>query len=205
MQSTNAKASTPVDEILLPAQAAAFLGVTEEQLHNAVCQGYLPGACIDGQWRFSKRGLSKFCWQRNNHNGSAPWLENSCGPYWLGDWAEQKAKGVIEAYEAGERYFPGLSIKGGRFDGQDLSGIDFWESGLKGASFSGCILKQAIFVGADLTSAVFRNADLSDANLEGAVVEDADFSGAILNRTNFAVSLMSGAKLDGVSISMVSF
>ena len=57
MQSTSDRLSTPVDEILLPAQAAAFLGVTEEQLHNAVCQGYLPGACIDGQWRFSQSAL----------------------------------------------------------------------------------------------------------------------------------------------------
>lgn len=196
----------PIDRILFPHEAAEFLGVTEEELHNATCQGYLPGACIDGQWRFSQRALSKFCSQRNNHNmPGVPWLEEPYGPYWLGDFVEKKAKKVIEQYAEGERYFPDLTIEGGIFSGLDLSGIDFWESSLDGADFSGTKLKNAGFVLTSLKSAVFKGADLSDANFEGANVEDADFRGAILNRTMFAVGSMRGAKLDGTQISLAKF
>ena len=52
------------DDIVGPLEAAEFLKVSEDTFMNAVLKGYLPGGCIDGQWRFSKWGLKKFCLQK---------------------------------------------------------------------------------------------------------------------------------------------
>ncbi|KAI9129485.1 pentapeptide repeat-containing protein (plasmid) [Acaryochloris sp. CCMEE 5410] len=172
---------------------------------NGVCRGSLPGVCIDGKWRFSERELSKFCSQYDSVLLGTSWDAGKRNPYSFEDAIENKSGKVIEAYDAGERYFPSLGIKGGRFEGLDLREIDFWQSELRGADFTGATLKGAIFVLANLEHAVFRNADLTQANFERAWVDHADFSGAILNRALFAVSSMRGVKLDGAKINLVEF
>ena len=194
-----------IDKILLPHEAADFLGLTEENLMNATLQGDCPGACIDGQWRFSQRGLSKYLLQQSNHGTGMPWLDEVYGPYWLDDTVESKAKKVIDAYQAGERYFPLLEIEGGNFVGLDLTGIDFWESNLKGSSFKGAILKKAVFVGCNLESTSFAGADLTDADFRSASVRGSDFRGANLKRTIFRVRNWRGVNLDGAQISLAKF
>lgn len=194
-----------IDKVLLPHEAAEFLRVTEDELMNGVCRGSLPGVCIDGKWRFSERELSKFCSQYDSVLLGTSWDAGKRNPYSFEDAIENKSGKVIEAYDAGERYFPSLGIKGGRFEGLDLREIDFWQSELRGADFTGATLKGAIFVLANLEHAVFRNADLTQANFERAWVDHADFSGAILNRALFAVSSMRGVKLDGAKINLVEF
>ncbi|MGR3279776.1 pentapeptide repeat-containing protein [Acaryochloris marina NIES-2412] len=195
----------PIDEVLLPHEAAAFLGLTEEQLMTATLQGNCPGACIDGHWRFSQRGLSKYLLQQSNHGTGMPWLDEHYGPYWLDDAVESKARKVIERYQAGERYFPLLEIEGGNFAGLDLTGIDFWESNLKGSSFKGATLQNAVFVGCNLESASFAGADLTDADFRSASVRGSDFRGAILKRTIFRVRSWRGVNLDGAQISLAKF
>ena len=194
-----------IDKVLLPHEAADFLGLTEENLMNATLQGDCPGTCIDGQWRFSQRGLSKYLLQQSNHGTGMPWLEEHYGPYWLDDTVESKAKKVIDEYQAGERYFPLLEIEGGNFAGLDLTSIDFWESNLKGSSFEGANLKGAIFVGCNLESTSFAGADLTDADFRSASVRGSDLRGANLNRTIFRVRSWRGVNLDGAQISLAKF
>lgn len=209
MRTEQASSSTqqppPIDKVLLPHEAAAFLGVTEENLMNATLQGQCPGACIDGQWRFSQRGLSKYLLQQINHGTGMPWLDEHYGPYWLDDAVESKAKKVIDEYQAGERYFPLLEIEGGNFADLDLTGIDFWESNLKGSSFEGANLKNAVFVGCNLESASFAGADLTDVDFRSASVRGSDFRGANLKRTIFRVRSWREMNLDGAQICLAKF
>ncbi|MGR3279788.1 pentapeptide repeat-containing protein, partial [Acaryochloris marina NIES-2412] len=194
-----------IDKILLPHEAADFLGLTEDSLMNATLQGNCPGVCIDGQWRFSQRGLGKYLLQQDNHGTGMPWLEESCSPKKSCDAVAKETQEVIEKYKEGERYFPILDIEGGRFSGLDLSGIDFWDSNLPGADFSGSILNRSVFVAVNLKSAIFRDADLTDADFREAIIDKADFRGAILNRTIFEVESMSGVDLSGAIIRLAKF
>ncbi len=193
-----------LDEIIGPVEAAEFLQISEDAFMNAVLKGYLPGGCIDGQWRFSKWGLKKFCLQRNNHALGSPWMEK-VNPHFFGDFGKNKTQEVIDAYEQGQRYFPILNIEGGRFTGLDMTGIDFWDCSLQGANFTNAILKSASFVATDLRSAIFEGADLTDADFRCAFVKDANFRGAKLNRTILKVRSMSGADLSGANISSAQF
>ena len=194
-----------VDKVLLPHEAADFLGVTEDSLMNAALQGHCPGACIDSQWRFSQRGLSKYLLQQHDHAIGMPWLDEHYGPYWLDDTVESKAKKIIDEYQEGERYFPLLEIEGGNFAGLDLTGIDFWESKLRGSSFEGANLKGAIFVGCDLECTSFAGADLTDTDFRSASVRGSDFRDANLKRTIFRVRSWRGVNLDGAQLSLTKF
>lgn len=59
-----------------------------------------------------------------------------------------KAKEVLRLYQAGERNFQGVILRGQSFKGQDLSGADFSEADIRSANFSGAKLVGANFTGA---------------------------------------------------------
>jgi uncharacterized protein YjbI with pentapeptide repeats len=185
------------DDIIGPLEAAEFLQVSEDDLMNAVLQGYLPGACISGKWRFSKWGLKKFCLQRNNHALGAPW-ESKASPFECDDWLDCEAQDIVNAYKDGKRYFPCTSISGANFSNLDLAGIDFWDSDLRGANFSGCNLQDAVFFGTNLESAIFVGANLTDTDFREASLAKSNLSGATLKRTN-----LEGAKLENATLNRV--
>lgn len=46
------------DQPLLPSEAAALLGITEERLLTEADRGEVPGVCLGGEWRFSAARLT---------------------------------------------------------------------------------------------------------------------------------------------------
>jgi uncharacterized protein YjbI with pentapeptide repeats len=57
-------------------------------------------------------------------------------------------RSVVARYQAGERRFLSLNLRGANFRGQDLSGVDFSGADIRGADFTDAILKGADFTGA---------------------------------------------------------
>ncbi|NJN71377.1 MAG: pentapeptide repeat-containing protein [Limnothrix sp. RL_2_0] len=57
-----------------------------------------------------------------------------------------KAKHIIERYEAGERNFQRLNLRGMNFKKVDLSGADFSECNICGTNFRGATLKKTNFI-----------------------------------------------------------
>jgi uncharacterized protein YjbI with pentapeptide repeats len=56
-----------------------------------------------------------------------------------------KAEEVLERYQAGERNFQRVNLRGQSFKGKDLSGADFSEADIQGANFTKAILKGVNF------------------------------------------------------------
>ena len=54
----NGKAATPPPDVLTPAQAAAFLQVTEEVVIREAEGGRLPGRKLGADWRFSRLAIT---------------------------------------------------------------------------------------------------------------------------------------------------
>lgn len=46
------------DQPLLPSEAAALLGITEERLLAEASRGEIPGVCLGDEWRFSATRLT---------------------------------------------------------------------------------------------------------------------------------------------------
>ena len=59
-----------------------------------------------------------------------------------------KAKEVLNRYNAGERVFYRVNLKGQSFKGKNLSGADFSQANIQGANFQYATLKETKFIGA---------------------------------------------------------
>ncbi len=59
-----------------------------------------------------------------------------------------KASEVLRRYQAGERNFQGVNLRGQSFKGKDLSGVDFSEADIRSTNFTGANLVGANFCGA---------------------------------------------------------
>ena len=95
------------------------------------------------------------------------------------------AEELLNHYQAGERDFSGLDLRGIDLSTAKLTGINFSKANLSDANLSGTVLN-----GANLRDAILRNADLSWADLHSANLIGADLTGAnikmaIIIRTRF--------------------
>ncbi len=126
---------------------------------------------------------------------------------------------LLSRYEAGDRDFSGIDLRGADLGGITLKGIDLSFADLQGAilkggyqyaTLKGTNMKEVravgcIFDGADLTEAnlseaimrgaSLRNADLVDANLQGADLRNVDLSNANLYGVNLRNANLQGADL----------
>ncbi len=59
-----------------------------------------------------------------------------------------KASEILRRYQAGERNFQRVNLRGQSFKGKDLSGADFSEADIRSANFTGANLRGANFCGA---------------------------------------------------------
>ena len=59
-----------------------------------------------------------------------------------------KASEVLRRYQAGERNFQRVNLRGQSFKGKDLSGADFSEADIRSTNFTGANLTGANFTGA---------------------------------------------------------
>ena len=59
-----------------------------------------------------------------------------------------KASEVLKRYQAGERNFRRVNLRGQSFKGQDLAGADFSEADIRSTNFTGANLRGANFTGA---------------------------------------------------------
>jgi uncharacterized protein YjbI with pentapeptide repeats len=91
---------------------------------------------------------------------------------------------VIEQYKKGQRYFEGLDIDNGSFDGENLEGITFEDCTLY-VSFKGANLKNAKFINGGIKTCDFREADLTNAHFENVCVEGSQFARAKTGGTFF--------------------
>ncbi|MFT3793206.1 pentapeptide repeat-containing protein [Flavobacterium sp.] len=95
-----------------------------------------------------------------------------------------ESKDIIEQYQKEQRYFSGLDLDNGNFEGQHLEGIVF-ENCFLYSSFSRANLSGAKFINGNLKTCDFREADLTDAHFENVSVENALFAGAKKDGTYF--------------------
>lgn len=47
------------DRVLVPVEAAELLGLTVPKLLQLAERGAIPGVCLGGEWRFSRRRLQR--------------------------------------------------------------------------------------------------------------------------------------------------
>ncbi|NUN64903.1 PAS domain S-box protein [Pseudanabaena biceps] len=102
-----------------------------------------------------------------------------------------KAEQLLFEYEAGERNFAGVDLRGANLIEADLAGGNFSGASLNGSNCHRANLQSANLRGADLRGANLQSANLQGANLLGADLRGADLRGADLEDADLA-----GAKLD---------
>lgn len=112
------------------------------------------------------------------------------------------ARGVAELarrYKAGERAFPGLSLKGQavaqlKLDGLVAPGVD-----LRGATLTGVSLEEA-----DLRDAKLQRARLDDVSLRGASLRNAALAGAVVSGSVIEGACLRGVEMEKVELSGVT-
>ena len=82
-----------------------------------------------------------------------------------------------------------LRLDDAKFEGRDLSGVDFRKASLKRANFINTNLNGANLRGADLTDAKFEEADLANADLTGTKFGDADIKNNACEQLTLALHL----------------
>jgi uncharacterized protein YjbI with pentapeptide repeats len=124
--------------------------------------------------------------------------------------AAAKANGPKPYESEWIRIFRSRELRCGRFDGADLSYVDFANADLsgadlryarlQGANFPLARLQGANLSGAQLQRANLRGAELQDANLRGAELQDAYLAYAQLQGANFPLARLQGANLSGAQL-----
>ncbi|BFM40103.1 serine/threonine-protein kinase [Synechocystis sp. LKSZ1] len=113
------------------------------------------------------------------------------------------SKGVLGAYEKGQRDFSDQDLRGISLPRAFLPGLNCYGSDLTGANLSNANLTNTNFGKAVLQNANFRDADLSEAYFGYANLEGADLRGTQLTGANFKYANVQGANLCGVDLSGV--
>jgi uncharacterized protein YjbI with pentapeptide repeats len=114
------------------------------------------------------------------------------------------AEELLQRYQAGERAFRGVRLRGiflrdTSLHGIDLSCADLQGASLMGVDFSQANLRRADFSGAFLILARLTDADLSQANLCGAFLVRADLQYSCLEQANLAAANLTRANLNGAT------
>ena len=104
--------------------------------------------------------------------------------------SEITAEELIGRYNAGERDFSKLDLRGIKLEEVDLRGINLEGADLRGTSFCYC----------DLQGAVLRNANLEEADLYLTTLVDTDFRGANLRRSNTLETDLTRANFEGAIV-----
>jgi uncharacterized protein YjbI with pentapeptide repeats len=99
---------------------------------------------------------------------------------------------IRQKYEAGERQFINLQLRG-----SDLRGINLSQADLRGADLSKANLREVNLSGANLAEAQLNEADLSSANLEEANLTETSLIKAYLIRANLHSANLRNAYLTG--------
>jgi serine/threonine-protein kinase len=111
------------------------------------------------------------------------------------------SKGILGAYEKGQRDFSDQDLRGISLPRAFLPGLNCYASDLTGANLSNTNLTNANFGKAILQNANFRDADLCEAYFGLANLEGADLRGTQLTGANFKYANVQGANLCGVDLS----
>lgn len=53
-----------VDEVMTVKEVSSYLRLARSTVYKLVYEGKLPGRKIGGTWRFSKKGLDEWLWER---------------------------------------------------------------------------------------------------------------------------------------------
>jgi len=114
------------------------------------------------------------------------------------------AEELLQRYQAGERDFRGVRLRGIFLRDECLRGIDLSCADLRGASLMGVNLsqsnlKRADFSGAFLILARVRESDLSQANFSSAFLIRTDLQHSCLEQANLTSANMLRANLEGVT------
>lgn len=99
---------------------------------------------------------------------------------------------IRQRYEAGERNFINLQLRG-----YDLRGINLSQADLRGADLSKMNLREVNLSGANLAAAQLNEADLTSANLEGANLRETSLIKAYLIKANLRFVNLREAYLTG--------
>jgi hypothetical protein len=121
-----------------------------------------------------------------------------------GGLSRMTAEELLQRYQAGERDFRGVRLRGIFLRDTSLHGIDLSCADLRGASLMGVDLSQANlrranFSGAFLILARLSEADLSQANLSRAFLVRADLQYSCLEQANLAAANLTRANLTGAT------
>ena len=117
---------------------------------------------------------------------------------------------LLRRYAAGERDFPGVSLRGIDFSDCDLSGINLSNANLGETEWERANLSRANLTGAILQSSGLNNTNLTEANLRNTRLEDtaligANLTDACVEGTKFGGEpLLKRANLTGVDLSKAS-
>jgi serine/threonine-protein kinase len=109
-------------------------------------------------------------------------------------------KGLLVAYNTGERDFSCYNFTLLNIVRGNLSGANFHSAQFHKANFQGTNLQNTDFGGSSLKEANFRDANLSKAYFSNADLEGADFRGADLSRAYMSQANLRGANLSGANL-----
>jgi serine/threonine-protein kinase len=109
-------------------------------------------------------------------------------------------KGLLVAYNTGERDFSCYNFTLLNVVRANLSGANFHSAQFHKANFQGTNLQNTDFGGSSLKEANFRDANLSKAYFSNADLEGADFRGADLSRAYMSQANLRGANLSGANL-----
>jgi TIR domain/Pentapeptide repeats (8 copies) len=96
------------------------------------------------------------------------------------------AQEMMRRYDAGERSFGRVDLRGAKLREARLPEVDLRDADLTGATLEGSDLGLAQLSGANLRSADLRRANLAGADLNGALLRNADLRGADLTGARLA-------------------
>ncbi len=186
-------------EFLTLEETALYLQCDLMTIVKAVLEGKLKAGKIGDKWYIDKRSLtnyfSQFLLKKNQLYGVKVEPEKQTLST-LDIVTEFK-----EAYQSGEREFPGISLMGANLSRLILSDLNLEEAMLANADFSYCDLSLSWLKNANLTNANLCGVDLTNSELQFSNLQSANLSNANLTKTNlYGVNLtganLSGAKLD---------
>ncbi|KAF3883778.1 MULTISPECIES: WD40 repeat domain-containing protein [Nostocales] len=115
------------------------------------------------------------------------------------------ARGLLAAYQLGERDFTQVNLENTDLSQADLAGINLEKANLKGANLSQTNLSEANLISADL-----RGANLTQTNLRCARLNDSDLRQALIKqvdlyRANLSWANLSEQDLRGANLARVDF